>query len=239
MKTSGIYGWYNKTTDKWYVGSSADVWPRCRTHERELRNGVHNGPKFLRAWQKYGPDVWICVLLEVCPPIRGDLIPREQFWIDKLDSWMNGYNTLQLAGSCLGTKWTPERRQKTIASRIKSGGWKHTEETKKLISDLQRGVPRGPMSKEQKSLLSKIRKEQGWTFQHLQAIKENMRNRTYTDEILKNMSDAHLGYEMPSKQKTKIGDGNRGKRKHDWKSDVCSRCGVELREDKGNYLFRC
>ena len=186
---------------------------RVATHLKKLNNGNHEGPKFLRAWQKYGSEAWEFSLLEECFPIREMLITREQHWLDFYDSYCNGYNTLPKAGSCLGVKWTEERRKKTIASRIASGGWKHSEETKKLIGDIQRGKHRGAMSEAQKQLLSKVKKEHGMSESERQRISEMAQSRVYTEEIRRNMSEAHKGYVMPNDQKYKISVANRGKKK--------------------------
>jgi group I intron endonuclease len=228
MKISGIYGWYNTLTDEWYVGGSKDIFSRYRVHLKELRKGSHNGPKFLRAWKKYGPDVWFCYILETCQTQRVVLLAKEQYWMNRLDSYQNGYNTLPKAGSNLGTKWTPERRKKTLTSRAKSG-WKHTEETKKLLGDIQRGVPKGPMSEAQKSKLSNIRKENPWSEERLAEISNTMKNRVYTDEIRKNMRNAHLGYVMPNQQKQAIRKANQGKSK----SPAAMRNNLLARQRKG------
>ena len=239
MKTSGVYGWYNLESGKWYVGSSIDIWGRFKTHIHDLKAGTHTGPKFLRAWIKYGEKAWICVVLEECPPEREKLLEREQWWIDHFDAYVSGYNSLRKAGSHLGYKQSAETVAKRVATRRARNNYGHSEETKKRIGDIQRGKPKGPMSEKQKELLSAIRKQNPWSPERLIQLSEGMRNRIYTEEMRKNISKAHRGWVMTDSCKTKIGDGNRGKRKHDWQGGFCSRCGVELREDKSNYLFRC
>jgi len=213
MKTSGVYGWKNGVTGKWYIGSSVHIERRRATHLKGLNNDTHNGVKLLRAWHKYGSLAWDFVILEECPPARETLIACEQRWLDFYDSCNNGYNTLPKAGSCLGVKWTEDRRKRTIASRIKSGGWGHTEETKKLLGDLQRGKPRGPMSETQKQLLSRIKKEQGMPESERQRVSKMAKERVYTDEIRENMAKAHEGYVMPEIQKQRIAASNAGKPK--------------------------
>ena len=212
MKTSGVYGWFNQVTNKWYVGSSVHIERRKTTHLKQLNAGTHTGIKLLRAWRKYDPIVWEWRVLSVCEPIREQLLKQEQFWIDKLDAYHSGYNALPKAGSCLGVKWTEERRKKTLASRAKVG-WAHSEETKKKIGDMQRGVPKGPMSTVQKNLLSQIKKAQGMSEVERQRISIRAKNRVYTATIRENMAKAHLGYSMPDEQKRKIGNSNRGKKK--------------------------
>lgn len=101
MRTSGVYGWRNTVTGKWYIGSSVHIERRKTTHLKELGGGTHNGPKLLRAWQKYGSQMWEFVILEECKPVREVLVAREQHWLDLHDSHNNGYNTLPKAGSAL------------------------------------------------------------------------------------------------------------------------------------------
>jgi len=78
------------------------------------------------------------------------LIEREQYYLDTLKPFCDngGYNVSPTAGSTLGTKWTEERRIRTMKTRkeIGQGKWNKgktawnkgvpcKESTKKLISE--------------------------------------------------------------------------------------------------------
>lgn len=106
MKQSGIYAVTNTINGKRYVGSGVDVAGRHRTHRSHLRRNIHFNPKLQHAWNKYGEAAFRFDVLELCPPEQ--LIEREQYWIDTLDTVANGYNCAPIAGSCLGRRLSPE-----------------------------------------------------------------------------------------------------------------------------------
>src|SRR5271157_370704 len=127
MKTSGIYGIRCLANNKYYVGSSVAIERRWATHKRELNSGAHTGTKLLRAWRKHGPDNWEWVILEGCAP--SVLMEREQYWVDSLDAYQNGYNSLPKIGQgTRGRKQTPEEISRRIATRRARGNLKHSEE---------------------------------------------------------------------------------------------------------------
>jgi group I intron endonuclease len=212
MKTCGVYGIRKVATNKFYVGGSVDIKRRWATHKKELTSKVHAGTKLLRAWNKYGADSWEWVVLEECSAAL--LLQREQYWIDKLDAYKTGYNSLPFAGQgTRGRKQSVEEIARRVATRHARGNYAHTEATKRLLGDIQRGVSKGPMSDAQKKLLSTIQKERGMPESERIRISKMARERVYTDEIRQNISDAHKGYVMPDEQKKKIGDANRGRPK--------------------------
>ena len=233
MKTSGVYGWRNTTTGKWYIGSSVHIERRKWTHLKELGNGTHNGPKLLRAWRKYGSLAWEFVFLEMCEPARKTLVAREQYWLEFYNSHGNGYNTLPTAGSAHGTKWTEERHKKTIASRIASGGWHHSEATRKLLGDIQRGKKRGPMSEAQKQKISEAHLKNSMPEPERQRIAKMARERVYTAEIRENIAKAHRGYVMPQAQKDAIAASNKGKPKS---FDAIAK-GLRTCQEEGRYIL--
>src|ERR1700693_3768756 len=90
---SGIYGCKCKVTGKLYVGSSQRWMIRVRDHRHLLNKGQHSNPYLQAAWDKYGAGEFIWVLLEACP--EPDLLPREQFWINELNTRApSGYNLM-------------------------------------------------------------------------------------------------------------------------------------------------
>ena len=197
MRTVGVYGIRNTITGKYYVGGSVDIKRRWATHRKELTLGTHTGVKLLRAWQKYGPNTWEWVVLEECQPDKRLLLEREQHWIDTLLSYEDGYNSLPKVGQgTRGRKQTPEEIAKRVATRLAHGSYYHTEETKKLIGDIQRGKKRGPMSEAQKQKISEAHLNNPMSESERKRISKMAKERVYTDEIRANISKAHLGYVM-------------------------------------------
>ena len=117
---TGIYLIKNKVNGKCYVGQTSRTFEtRFNEHFRDLKNNKHlnsNGKpdKLQRAWNKYGEDNFTFDILEIVEDINL-LNEKEKYWVDYYDSYYNGYNQT-------------EGGEGTI-------GYKHTEETKKKISE--------------------------------------------------------------------------------------------------------
>lgn len=108
-----------------YVGQAQSLSKRKQQHISSLRNNNHHNKHLQRAWNKYGEENFSWEILELCSV--DCLNEREQYWIDKYDSFNNGFNqTLGgdgLRGYCCSDEtkkkhaiasermWTPERRQ--------------------------------------------------------------------------------------------------------------------------------
>lgn len=109
--TSGIYKITCTTTGKFYIGSAINMYLRWQKHRNALLHNSHHNPKLQHAWNKYGPDVFVCETLEYVLPLS--LTAREQYWLDKLKPFgKKGFNLAPVAGSSFsGLKHTPETRE--------------------------------------------------------------------------------------------------------------------------------
>lgn len=110
MKTyrqCGIYCIESSTSGKRYVGSSLDIIRRFNEHKQRLNRDVHVNKHLQSAWNLYGESDFFFSVLEFCE--NADLLDREQWWIDHLDTYHNGYNVLPIAGrpydSSRGVTW--------------------------------------------------------------------------------------------------------------------------------------
>ena len=97
MDTAIIYGIKNKKTNKYYVGSTRELEIRWKSHTILLDRKEHS-PKLQVAWDESHPDDWEWVILEQNVPIIHQF-HSEQYWIDTLDAYNNGFNTSPRAGS--------------------------------------------------------------------------------------------------------------------------------------------
>ena len=87
----GIYQIKNLTNNKSYVGQSINIKKRYREH---IFSSMHitkdsNSP-IHKAIKKYGHENFQLIILEECA--REQLNIKEQFWINKLNTYQNGYN---------------------------------------------------------------------------------------------------------------------------------------------------
>lgn len=114
---SGIYWIRNLVNNKLYIGSAVNFNDRKSLHIKMLTQNHHHSIKLQRAWNKYGSVAFEFKLIEETE--KTQLREREQYWIDKYDSFNNGYNC------------TPSAHNMT--------GFKHSEKSKKLIGQVQKG----------------------------------------------------------------------------------------------------
>jgi group I intron endonuclease len=128
--TSGIYKITNILNNKCYIGSAINIENRWRTHKTTLAKGKHHSGHLQNAWNKYGANAFEFSIIETCFILA--LIFREQHFIDTIHP---EYNISPTAGSPLGVKHTEETRKKDseIQKRKKS------PETLKKISDGNKG----------------------------------------------------------------------------------------------------
>lgn len=156
--TSCIYTIRHIESGRCYVGSTRSFARRRYQHERLLTRGKHHSPRLQRAWTKYGEAAFEFVVIEKC--VVEELLEREQHWIDTLDSC---FNNAKVAGSRAGVKYTPEqsarlsaamkgrvvsaetRAKMSASQKLRSpdtwAGRPHTDETKRLLSEIRKGVP--------------------------------------------------------------------------------------------------
>jgi group I intron endonuclease len=112
-----IYMIKNISSNKVYIGSSIyGLTKRKRCHITNLKNNKHHSIKLQNAWNKYGEDKFIFEIIEICN--KEGILVKEQYWIDKYDSYISGYNATPFAGNCLGRKVKKETRLK-ISNSLK------------------------------------------------------------------------------------------------------------------------
>lgn len=140
-----IYCYYCIPTGKKYIGQTVKEKHRKRQHINHCKTGVDN--KFYRAVRKYSWDNFIYGIIE---EFDVDILNEQEiFYIDKYDTYENGYNSTLGGEGMRGFTHNEETRKKlskahkgrvpTEEQRRKIGeaskGRKHSEETRKKISD--------------------------------------------------------------------------------------------------------
>lgn len=131
--SSGIYQIKNVLNNKIYIGSSSNVKKRHDSHKRALISNKHKNSRLQNSWNKYGEAAFEFEILITCDPSM--CIWYEQQFIDQ---WKPEYNLSPTAGSCLGVKNSDEvkrKRSKILIGNKRTLGYKHTEESKRKISE--------------------------------------------------------------------------------------------------------
>lgn len=86
----GIYKIENLINGSIYIGQSIDIEKRWSTHISILNQNNHYNAHLQNAWNKYGSENFKFSIVEECKQF--ELNDREIYWIDKYDSFINGYN---------------------------------------------------------------------------------------------------------------------------------------------------
>lgn len=133
----GIYSITNKINNKRYIGQSIDIETRIKRHFRELRKGIHHCHHLQRAFNKYGEENFETEILLACNDNHG-LDEKEKEYIEKYDSYNNGYNlTMGGKGDC-GLIVTDEFRARMSAlvkgDKNPNYGHRWTQEMKNHLS---------------------------------------------------------------------------------------------------------
>lgn len=76
----GIYKIINVINNKFYVGSAVDLKRRKTRHFSELRKNKHNNRHLQAAWNKYGEQAFVFVVIEDVAP-DADLLAAENVWL--------------------------------------------------------------------------------------------------------------------------------------------------------------
>lgn len=98
----GIYSFKNIVNDKRYIGQSINIESRYTTHlnlAQKEDNEVFNKVLY-QAFRKYGLENFE---FEVLEEVDRDLLDeREIFWVDKFDTFKNGYNVTKGGAGVIG-----------------------------------------------------------------------------------------------------------------------------------------
>lgn len=167
---AGVYS-IASPSGKRYIGSSSDLKKRRKNHRDLLYKGRHHSIALQRAWEKYKGCLRFKVLL-VCSTEH--LIFYEQRAIDKLKPI---YNMSRNAGTRLGSTLS-EEVVRAMTERARGNkyalGLRHTEETKRAISELHKGKSKTP---EHRAKIAAALRGVPWCLgrKHSEETKEKMR----------------------------------------------------------------
>lgn len=156
-KIIAVYEIHNTKSGKFYVGSSANLYERWRTHRQKLRKRTHPNPKLQSSWSKHGEEAFTFIKIAefdcvVEMGVAEEALINSSFddplccnlsrWVD---SPMRG-RTGELSpnyGRVLSEQEKDVLRQATLEQWKTSDprtGKKHSEETKAKISEKARAA---------------------------------------------------------------------------------------------------
>jgi len=179
----GIYKIRNLLNNKFYVGSSVNIKRRFVTHRHLLNKNKHHCEHLQRSWIKYGKENFIFEIVEVVD--NSDFLELfEQKWIDGSDKNLL-YNACKKAGN--------------------KSGFKHSDETKRKISESNKGKI---IKKETKLFLSKINKGKKHTEETKKKMSESQKGikKKFSNEAIKKMTKRLLPFMSGRKAGFKLSD---------------------------------
>lgn len=143
----GIYKIINVVNNKFYVGSAVDFKRRKARHFSELRNNRHSNGRLQKAWNKYGEQSFVFVVVEELDS-NADLLAAENVWLKEHVGKEYCYNLgvdatapmLGFAGEKSPT-WGRKRTPEELAAQSWSGRT-HSSESKERIRQTLIGKPR-------------------------------------------------------------------------------------------------
>ena len=103
---TGIYAIHNKINNKYYIGQSKDIKNRWMQHQSRLRCGTHENKHLQSSYNIYLEGSFEYLVIEEC--CVDSLDEREMYYIQKYDSYNNGYNQDIGGSGCKGYKHTDE-----------------------------------------------------------------------------------------------------------------------------------
>lgn len=137
----GIYKIINVVNNKFYVGSAVDFKRRKTRHFSELRVGKHNNQKLQNAWNKYGEQAFVFVVVEELPD-DADLLAAENVWLREHVGKDYCYNIgVTATAPMLGMS----------GELSPAWGYRHTQEAREKISAAGIGRVQSPESIKRKT----------------------------------------------------------------------------------------
>lgn len=230
--TSGVYQILNTINSKCYVGSSANIEKRWRTHVWGLETGRHHSKRLSRAVAKYGLQSFRFTVLEECDPIYA--VERELVWIENLDSIVSGYNSRAVPNSNLGLKHTDA--VKAAMSLARKGNIVWSEESRAKLSKTLTGRTLTPT---QTAAMSERLKGTKQTPEQVEKRIAPLRGRVQTPErvaqrvvatkatleLTKDTRPKRVGCKHSEESKRKIGAASKGRKFSDEAREKVSAAG--------------
>lgn len=198
----GVYQIVCKTTEHRYIGSTTGSFKyRWIDHKSLLRAGTHHSQHLQNAWNKYGEEDFLFLILDVMED-KEKCLEREQYYFDSID-----HKTLY--NIRFKVAWHPKAGEprNTDYSRQSAGntGRKASEESRKRMSESAKKRPYDdamrdklirarsmipPHSEATRKKMSESSKGQRHSAETIQKIADKNRGSHRTDEVREKMKKA-------------------------------------------------
>lgn len=190
---SGVIYKYTSPSNKSYIGQTIHEQTRFARHRR-----MEGDNKFHNAIKKYGFDNFeyevLFTIYDERTRVKQKLDLMERYYINRYDSFNNGYNMTLGGDGGSGTKHTEEFK-KCLSKRMKENNpsWNMTDEWRKHIGNSQMGKK---MSDKMKQLTSERMKNY---------------NPMKNPDVAKKVSKSKIGRHLSEEHKRKISEYEKGR----------------------------
>lgn len=146
-----VYRISNLINEKSYIGQTKNLqarWSNHKTLPQKIRDG-YLGKQYAQvihyAIAKYGLENFKFEVLEEVPSVK-EANEREDYWIVYFDSLNNGYNSVPGGNNFVLSEETKLKISATLKAKGLKGkdhyryGMKHTEESKRKMSNIKKGL---------------------------------------------------------------------------------------------------
>jgi len=187
-KTSGIYRIDCIPNGKFYIGSAQNLFQRWVAHQSDLRKGKHHSRYLQRAWDKYGDDAFTFTVIELV--LLPFLLEREQYWLDRTRAYDGrvGFNNSPTAGSSLGHKHSEESRRHMSESRKGRKMPPRSDEHRAKIAAAARKRMADP---ERRAAVSRVHKGKTISDEHKASAAAKIRGHKNSPETIAKVVAAH------------------------------------------------
>lgn len=197
-KIAGIYK-ITSPSGKVYIGQSWDIYARWYGHKRDFRLGRPCNPILTNSFKKHGVDNHRFVILEELgtPPNNQqyNLDIAEQFFIDGYRSGHVPVMNIREAGS--RGRQRPESMMKMVATRRANGSYVLSETVKEKYRQAQRGRPGKPHTEATKRLLADLNRGKVQSEETKERNRQSQLGRKHSPETKAKIGAANRGRRRP------------------------------------------
>ena len=200
--TCGIYMIQNIVNSKIYIGQAVDIERRWGEHKCELRSNHHINKHLQNAWNKYGDSNFEFTV--ICECDESQLNTKEIDYIAKLKTYDPDFGYNKTYGG-EGGRHTEETRKKISESHK---GLTHSEESKRKISEANKG--RTP-TEETRKKLSESSKGKILSSETKEKIRESLKGKPRPEETRMKISESHKGKTLSEEHKKNLSESLKGR----------------------------
>lgn len=192
-----VYLWYDRKHKRYYIG--------CRWGDEN--DGYICSSTWMKQGYKHRPEDFKRRILSRVYTHKKDLLQEEFRWLNQIKDSELGKRYYNLQNHHFG-HWSSTEYSNNIISKLK--GRKHSEETRRKISEAQIGKKR-VFTEEHKKKLSESRKGIVFSEEHKKKLSEKRLGVPLTNEAKQKMKISLTGRIFSEETKRKIGNAHKGK----------------------------